>query len=158
MRGSDLTISHQRAPEAIRCIEWFGHTKGQQNMLMTKEHYTLLEMFEREHKHYRLSREKNKELWKRGHIYEDGHVNDLFLAYRKGYALGTVSGEAAEKLAAAPVAIMDPRDDALGLCAPTEEDFPALYALQGRRVALVDLGPNVRAKGLARQGQSRLSE
>lgn len=44
----------------------------------------------------------------------------------------------------APVAIMDTRD-ALGLCAPSEEDFPALYALQGRRVALVDLGPNVRA-------------
>ena len=40
-----------------------------------------------------------------------------------------------------PTAIMDTRD-ALGLCAPTEQDFPALYALQGRRVALVDLGPN----------------
>jgi hypothetical protein len=34
---------------------------------------------------------------------------------------------------------MDTRD-ALGLCAPTEEDFDALYALQGKRVALVDLG------------------
>jgi len=44
-----------------------------------------------------------------------------------------------------PTAIMDTRD-ALGLCAPTEQDFPALYALQGRRVALVDLGPNVRAE------------
>jgi hypothetical protein len=42
-------------------------------------------------------------------------------------------------LTAAPVAIMDTRT-ALGLCAPTEADFPALYALQGRRVALVDLG------------------
>lgn len=41
------------------------------------------------------------------------------------------------------VAIMDTRD-ALGLCAPTEGDFPALYALKGRRVALVELGPNVR--------------
>jgi len=44
-------------------------------------------------------------------------------------------------LTAAPVAIMDTRD-ALGICAPREEDFPALYALQGRRVALVDLGSN----------------
>lgn len=26
---------------------------------------------------------------------------------------------------------------ALGICAPTEEDFPALYALQGKRVRLV---------------------
>ena len=36
----------------------------------------------------------------------------------------------------APVAIMDTRD-ALGICAPTEEDFPALYAIQGKRVRLV---------------------
>lgn len=43
------------------------------------------------------------------------------------------------KLAAAPVAIMDTRIF-LSLCAPSEEDFPALYALQGHRVALVDLG------------------
>ena len=40
-----------------------------------------------------------------------------------------------------PVALMDTRD-ALGVCALKEEDFSALYALQGRRVALVDLGPN----------------
>ena len=46
-----------------------------------------------------------------------------------------------DELAAAPVAIMDTRE-ALSLCAPTEDDFTALYALQGHRVALVDLGPN----------------
>ncbi len=108
-------------------------------MLMTKEHYDLMASFEREHKHRGVAREKDKELWKRGAVYEDGHVNDLFLAYRKGYALGTVSGDAANRLAAAPVAMMDTRD-ALGLCAPTEDDFPALEALKGRRVALVDLG------------------
>ena len=50
----------------------------------------------------------------------------------------------------APVAIMDTRD-AIGLCAPTDADFPALYALQGHRVALVDLGPNVVLSG-ARTG------
>lgn len=44
----------------------------------------------------------------------------------------------------APVAIMDTRD-ALGLCAPTEADFPALHALRGHRVALVDLGTNAKA-------------
>lgn len=108
-------------------------------MLMTKEHYELMASFEREHKHRRLDREKDKELWKKGAVYQDGHVNELFLAYRKGYALGTVSGDAANRIAAAPVAIMDTRE-ALGLCAPTEEDFPALYALHGHRVALVDLG------------------
>jgi len=42
----------------------------------------------------------------------------------------------AAKVAAAPVAIMDTRD-VLGICAPSEEDFPALYAIQGRRVRLV---------------------
>ena len=108
-------------------------------MLLTKEHYDLMASFEREHKHCRLAREKDTAYWKMGHVYQDGHVNELFMAYRKGYALGTVSGEAANRLATAPVAIMDTRD-ALGLCAPTEEDFPALYALQGHRVALVDLG------------------
>lgn len=63
-------------------------------MLMTKEHYELMEAFEREHKHHRLDRE-NKELWKSGNVYEDGRANELFLAYRKGYALGKFSCEAA---------------------------------------------------------------
>lgn len=40
------------------------------------------------------------------------------------------------RINAAPTAIMDTRD-ALGICAPTEEDFPALYALRGKRVRLV---------------------
>lgn len=39
----------------------------------------------------------------------------------------------------APVAIMDTRTE-LGLCAPTEEAFEGLYALQGHKVALIDLG------------------
>lgn len=58
-------------------------------MLMTKEHYDLMASFEREYKHRRLDREKNKELWKIGAVYEDGNMNEIFLAYRKGYALGT---------------------------------------------------------------------
>lgn len=50
----------------------------------------------------------------------------------------------AERLSAAPVAIMDTRD-VLGICAPTEEAFPSLYALQGKRVRLViDETPNVK--------------
>lgn len=40
------------------------------------------------------------------------------------------------RLASAPLAVMDARD-ILGICAPTEEDFPALYAIQGKRVRLV---------------------
>jgi len=107
-------------------------------MLMTKEHYDLMAAFEREYKHRRLSRENDKDIWKSGNVYEDGNVNELFLAYRKGYAFGSSFGEAATRLAAAPVAIMDTRA-ALGLCALEEDDFQALYALQGHRVALIDI-------------------
>lgn len=56
-------------------------------MLMTKEHYDLLEQFEREFKSRRLDKEP-KALWPKGIIYQDGHVNELFLAYRRGYSLG----------------------------------------------------------------------
>lgn len=41
-----------------------------------------------------------------------------------------------ERLYSAPVALMDTRT-ALAVCALREEDFPALYALQGKRVRLV---------------------
>lgn len=109
-------------------------------MLLTKEHYDLMARFEANYKNKRLDRE-DKSFWSKGHVYEDGRVNELFLAYRNGYALGVISGDAAEKLASAPVALMDTRA-ALGVCALAEEDFEKLYALQGHRVALVDLGPN----------------
>jgi len=58
----------------------------------------------------------------------------------------------AAKLAAAPVAMMDTRD-VLGICAPEEEDFPALYALQGKRVRLVldDETPNAELSGARRE-------
>jgi len=42
----------------------------------------------------------------------------------------------ARRVEDAPVATMDKREF-LSLCAPTWEDFPALYALQGKRVRLV---------------------
>jgi chromosome segregation ATPase len=40
------------------------------------------------------------------------------------------------RIEAAPIGIMDKRD-ALGICAPAEEDIPVLYALQGKRVRLL---------------------
>lgn len=55
--------------------------------LHTQEHYDLMAHFERAFKHLRLDREK-KELWSRQFIYQNGEANDLFLAFRKGYALG----------------------------------------------------------------------
>lgn len=56
--------------------------------LFKKEHYDLMSQFEFDYKGRNLIREKDKELWKKGYLYEDGYVNDLFLAYRKGYILG----------------------------------------------------------------------
>ncbi|MFT0546969.1 hypothetical protein ACMHYO_11575 [Allopusillimonas ginsengisoli] len=53
-------------------------------MLMTQEHYALMSAFERCHSG-RFDRE-DKSLWPKGVIYQDGRVNELFLAYRNGYA------------------------------------------------------------------------
>jgi len=53
-------------------------------MLMTQEHYALMSAFERCHSG-RFDKE-DKTLWPKGAIYQDGRVNELFLAYRHGYA------------------------------------------------------------------------
>lgn len=53
-------------------------------MLHDKEHYDLMAAFEHCHSE-RLDKE-DKALWPKGAIYQDGRVNELFLAYRHGYA------------------------------------------------------------------------
>lgn len=53
--------------------------------VFSKDHYELLQSFEREFKHRRLDKE-TKDLWPKGHVFQDGHVNELFLAYRRGAA------------------------------------------------------------------------
>lgn len=53
-------------------------------MLKSQEHYDLMAAFERTHRG-RMDKEP-KESWSRGIIYQDGQVNELFLAYRNGYA------------------------------------------------------------------------
>jgi hypothetical protein len=65
-----------------------------------------------------------------------GGQSALAATVREGAAL-------ARRVEGAPCAIMDKREF-LSICAPTEEDFPALYALQGQRVRLV---PDVGAGG-----------
>jgi len=55
-------------------------------MLTSKEHYDLMAQFESEFRGHRLDRER-KEMWARGNVYQDGTVNNLFLAYRRGYTL-----------------------------------------------------------------------
>lgn len=56
-------------------------------MLKTQEHVDLMSMFEREFKGRRLDKER-KEFWTMGRVYQDGELNELFLAYRRGYAYG----------------------------------------------------------------------
>ena len=56
-------------------------------MLKTQEHHDLMAQFEKEFCHRRLDKEQ-KSLWSRGVIYQDGQSNELFLAYRRGYAMG----------------------------------------------------------------------
>ena len=55
-------------------------------MLKTQEHEDLIAMFEREFKG-RFDKE-SKALWPMGRVYQDGTLNELFLAYRRGYAYG----------------------------------------------------------------------
>lgn len=62
--------------------------------LLTKEHYELMAQFEREHSG-RFDKE-DKSLWRKGIVYQDGHINELFLAYRRGYAYGKAAYQTAE--------------------------------------------------------------
>ena len=59
----------------------------------SREHYAIMEQFEREFYHARLDRE-TKELWAQGNVYQHGGTNDLFSAYLRGYAFGKAVGAA----------------------------------------------------------------
>lgn len=54
--------------------------------ITTDEHIDVMKQFEKEYKGHRFDREP-KDLWRIGNVYQDGQVNELFLAYRRGYAL-----------------------------------------------------------------------
>ena len=61
--------------------------------LFGNEHYELLTQFERDCKDQIGRTDKElKEIWQKGHIYQDGPTNAIFLAYRKGYAYGKAVG------------------------------------------------------------------
>ena len=80
-----MTAHERQAREAIRQLRFSPAPPYRENpMLHDKEHYDLMAAFERQHSG-RMDRE-DKSLWQRGVIYQDGHVNDLFLAFRRGYA------------------------------------------------------------------------
>lgn len=69
--------------------------------LHSQEHYDLIAAFEREFRRGdfpgrgSLEREP-KDQWAGGSLYQNGEVNALFLAYRRGYALGKVVQRDAE--------------------------------------------------------------
>lgn len=64
--------------------------------LCSKDHYDLMEMFEREFASLRLDRE-DKAYWPKGNIYQNGETNSLFLAYRMGAAYGRSSAAPADQ-------------------------------------------------------------
>ena len=65
-------------------------------MLLTLEHYDLMAQFEREFPG-RHDKEQ-KALWPNGIIYQDGQINELFKAYRRGYALSKAIHQQANPL------------------------------------------------------------
>ncbi len=74
--------------------------------------------------------------WREAVEVANSYAEQFGVHERERDALRARAERAEGRIASAPIAIMDTRD-ALGLCAPTEEDFPSLYALQGKTVALV---------------------
>lgn len=65
-------------------------------MLFSQEHYDLIEMFEKVFRGNRFDKE-DKSLWSQGNIYQSGETNNLFLAYRQGYAFGRASEDARKR-------------------------------------------------------------
>jgi len=60
--------------------------------LGTKEHYEILDAFEKSYRHYRLDREE-KALWAKGQIYQSGETNSLYRAFILGYSFGRVNAQ-----------------------------------------------------------------
>lgn len=60
--------------------------------LLSKDHYDLMDAFEREYRGHRLDRE-SKEFWPKGNVYQSGETNALFLAYRRGASYGRATSE-----------------------------------------------------------------
>lgn len=56
--------------------------------LGSKEHEDMLKIFEKSFSHMRLDREKDKESWRHGNVYECGETNQLYKAFISGYSAG----------------------------------------------------------------------
>jgi len=55
--------------------------------LGSKEHYDILDNFEKNHKYLRLDREEQS-LWGIGQVYQNGETNNLYKSFILGYSLG----------------------------------------------------------------------
>lgn len=58
--------------------------------LLGKDHYDMMEFFEKHFVGTRMDREP-KELWAKGRVYQNGDTNNLFLAFRHGVAYGAAA-------------------------------------------------------------------
>lgn len=58
-------------------------------MITSKEHYEMMDFFERHIADGRKDRE-HKDFWPKGNIYQDGQVNKQFLAFRQGVSYGKI--------------------------------------------------------------------
>ena len=56
----------------------------------SKEHYDIMAEFEKNFYDQRLDREKDKALWKKGQVYENGETNKLYQAFISGYSLARI--------------------------------------------------------------------
>ena len=56
--------------------------------LLSKDHYEMIEFFDRAFKgQFRLDKE-DKSMWASGYVYQHGDANRLFKAFREGVAYG----------------------------------------------------------------------
>ena len=69
------------------CRAFLGSSERKEMKLFDKEHDELIKCFERTHKGI-MTQKEEKDFWSRGYIYTHGETNDLFLAFREGYAYG----------------------------------------------------------------------
>jgi len=58
----------------------------------SKEHYEILEMFEKNFSNHRLDKEPF-DLWKKGIIYQNGETNNLYKAFILGYSFARINIE-----------------------------------------------------------------
>ena len=56
----------------------------------SKEHQEILENFEKNFSDLRLDKEENKQLWRKGIVYQNGETNKLYNVFILGYGFARV--------------------------------------------------------------------